>query len=127
METLVDCKERRSGSQGMGRDESVERVTRERQVQGALRSRIKLRLVDPNVVARFERLGDPSTGLAQPTNLEQRLQLEHHERREPYVPVLEFLANRGQPSPVSGPQPNGNMGGHVPTGDSSFRRWFSAA
>lgn len=69
----------------MTSDETIEGISGEAEVQCPVAGRCEVTLGDGDSTFLAEPLRDPSTGLSDPTDFEEGLELEHHERGDRHL------------------------------------------
>ena len=94
----------------MSGDEPVIGVASEAEVERPISGLGQGSSLNVDVVVFGQALRDPSSGFPQPANFEERLQLQHHERRDAELRGPEQLAHRLEPLLVARPKPDGDMG-----------------
>lgn len=94
----------------MSGDEPVIGVAGEAEVERPISGIGQGSSLDEDVVVFSQALRDPSTGFPQPANFEERLQFQHHERRDSKFGGPEQLPHRLEPFGVAGPKPDRDVG-----------------
>jgi hypothetical protein len=108
-QTLIDGQQFGASGERMARDEPIERVSGETEVERAFARFSKERVDQIDAVVVGEVLGNPPPGLPDSSDLKERLQLEHNEWRHGQVGDIERPPYRFESPTISRPEPQGDV------------------